>query len=270
MLSAISAPVVSRGGERLGTVVVLRDVTREYESEKLKDDFITSVSHELRTPLTAIKGYNDLLRLTASQQLDEQQLSFVDTIDRNIDDLLEIIQQMLDLSEMDAGELGIDEGQVDYVDLVTCEIEKWLPKMEERQIDFSAELPSEQIWILGDQARLTRVIHNLIKNAWQYTLPGGKVAVMVHGNGEHVQTDVSDTGVGIAPEDQRYLFTRFVRAIHAEHSFELSGAGLGLYIVKETVNRLKGAITCQSIEQLGSTFEVRIPIYIDDDCTTEV
>ena len=96
MLSAISAPVVSTEGERLGTVVVLRDVTREYESEKLKDDFITSVSHELRTPLTAIKGYNDLLRLTVGPQLDEQQLSFVDTIDRNVDDLLEIIQNAPD------------------------------------------------------------------------------------------------------------------------------------------------------------------------------
>ena len=260
MLSAISAPVVSTEGERLGTVVILRDVTREYESERLKDDFITSVSHELRTPLTAIKGYNDLLRLTASPQLDEQQLGFVDTIDRNIDDLLEIIQQMLDLSEMDAGELGIDESHVDYLNLVAAETDQWLPKMEERQIDFSVELPSESIWILGDQNRLTRVIHNLIKNAWQYTLPGGKVAVVIHGNGVQVQTDISDTGVGIAPADQRHLFTRFVRAIHAEHTFELSGAGLGLYTSRAIIEAHGGKLWMESQLNKGSTFSFTLPL----------
>jgi signal transduction histidine kinase len=132
--------------------------------------------------------------------------------------------------------------------------------MEERQIDFSVELPSQPTWILGDQTRLTRVIHNLIKNAWQYTLPGGKVAVMVHRNGEQVQTDVSDTGVGIAPEDQRYLFTRFVRAIHAEHSFELSGAGLGLYTSRAIVEAHGGKLWMNSQLNKGSTFSFTLPL----------
>jgi signal transduction histidine kinase len=161
---------------------------------------------------------------------------------------------------MDAGELGIDESHVDYLNLVAAETDQWLPKMEERQIDFSVELPSESIWILGDQNRLTRVIHNLIKNAWQYTLPGGKVAVVIHGNGVQVQTDISDTGVGIAPADQRHLFTRFVRAIHAEHTFELSGAGLGLYTSRAIIEAHGGKLWMESQLNKGSTFSFTLPL----------
>ena len=106
VLSAISAPVItSEGDEQFGSVVVLRDITREVESERLKDDFITSMSHELRTPLTAIKGYNDLLRMTAQAKLDERQSNFIEYIDQNVADLLNLIQGVLDLSQIDAQSL---------------------------------------------------------------------------------------------------------------------------------------------------------------------
>jgi signal transduction histidine kinase len=259
MLSAISAPVVSSTGERVGTVVVLRDVTREFESEKLKDNFITSISHELRTPLTAIKGYNELLKLTAAGKLDEQQLQFVSTIDNNVEDLLEIIQQMLDLSEIDAGELGIDQEPLDFTELVSEEVVQWSGKMEEHELHFSFDVSSEPVWVTGDHTRLTRVVHNLIKNAWQYTLPGGKVTISVRANGQYVQTDVVDTGVGIALKDQKYLFTRFFRAIHEEHTFELSGAGLGLYTSRAIVEAHGGKLWMRSELNQGSTFSFSLP-----------
>jgi signal transduction histidine kinase len=259
MLSAISAPVVSSGGERVGTVVVLRDVTREHESEKLKDNFITSISHELRTPLTAIKGYNELLKLTASNKLDEQQLQFVATIDSNVEDLLEIIQQMLDLSQIDAGELGIDQEPLNFTELVVHQAQFWSGRMEEHELYFSTNIPSEPVWVIGDHARLTRVLHNLIKNAWQYTLPGGRVVVNVRPNGEYVQTDVVDTGVGIALQDQKYIFTRFFRAIHEEHTFELSGAGLGLYTSRAIVEAHNGKLWMRSELNKGSTFTFSLP-----------
>ncbi len=254
MFSALSAPVVSADNSELGAVVVLRDITREHESEKLKDDFITSMSHELRTPLTAIKGYNDLLRLTGARQLDMRQMEFIDTIGRNVDDLLEIIQQMLDLSQIDAGNLGIDREPVDLTELIQDEAATWEEKMNERDMVFVTNLPREIIWVEGDYVRLTRVMHNLIKNAHNYTLPGGRVAVTVsHANGA-VQVDVEDTGVGISVANQRFLFTRFFRAIHEEHTFEISGAGLGLYTSKAIVEAHGGKMWMASELNRGSTF----------------
>lgn len=264
MLSAISAPVVTPEQEQLGTVVVLRDITREYEAEKLKDDFITSMSHELRTPLTAIKGYNELLKLTASQQLDDRQINFVDTIDSNVNDLLEIIQQMLDLSQIDAGSLGIDREPVDVTGLLEDELKSWSDKMDERELTLSVNLPQQPVWVAGDYDRLGRVVHNLIKNSYQYTLPGGRVTVDLLKNGENVQIDVADTGVGISEESQRYLFTRFFRAIHEEHTFEVSGAGLGLYTSRAIVQAHHGKMWMKSRLNEGSVFSFSLPM-IDPD-----
>lgn len=270
MFSALSAPVVSADNSELGAVVVLRDITREYESEKLKDDFITSMSHELRTPLTAIKGYNDLLRLTGAGQLEARQIEFIDTIGSNVDDLLEIIQQMLDLSQIDAGNLGIDREPVDLTELIQDEAATWEEKMNERDMVFVTNLPAEVIWVEGDHVRLTRVMHNLIKNAHNYTLPGGRVAVNVsHANGA-VQVDVEDTGVGISVTNQRFLFTRFFRAIHEEHTFEISGAGLGLYTSKAIVEAHGGKMWMESELNHGSTFSfslatIAVPTANGDD-----
>jgi signal transduction histidine kinase len=261
VLSALSAPVMaSETDQQLGSVVVLRDITREVEAEKLKDDFITSVSHELRTPLTAIKGYNDLLRLTAADKLDDRQLSFIETVERNVQDLLQLIQEMLDLSQISAGTLGIDEETVDFSKLIETESEKWQEKMADKELNFTVKVPDQPVWVEGDWSRLTRVVHNLIRNAHDYTLPGGRVEIRVKCDNGQLQTDVIDTGVGIAPEDQRFLFTRFFRAIHEESTFEVSGAGLGLYISKAIIEAHGGQLwIADSQVNQGSTFSFTLP-----------
>ena len=254
VFSALSAPVITSDNAPLGSVVVLRDITREVEAERLKDDFITSMSHELRTPLTAIKGYNQLLKMTAGGQLDERQTGFIDTVDSNVEDLLEIIQQMLDLTQIDAGTLGIDQEPVDLTALIKEEVANWLEEMEEREMNFNTNLPGGSVWVEGDQGRLGRVMHNLIKNAHDYTLPGGNIEINVTQENGRVQVDIKDTGVGISKDDQRYLFTRFFRAIHNEHTFEVSGAGLGLYTSKAIIEAHNGKIWMESELDKGSTF----------------
>jgi signal transduction histidine kinase len=258
-LSALSAPVLTSDKEQIGSVVVLRDISREVESEKLKDDFITSVSHELRTPLTAIKGYNELLRMTASDRLNQRQLDFIQTIDQNVDDLLQLIQEMLDLSQISAGTLGIDHEPLNFSELIETETEKWTDKMVEKELTLTLHLPKQSIWVEGDWNRLTRVVHNLIRNAHDYTLPGGRVEVWVKQENGRLQTDIKDTGVGIASKDQRFLFTRFFRAIHDESTYDVSGAGLGLYISKAIIEAHHGQIWMQSAPRRGSTFSFSLP-----------
>ena len=260
VLSGLSAPVFTPDKEQLGSVVVLRDITREVESEKLKDDFITSISHELRTPLTAIKGYNELLGMTAAGKLDERELEFIATVDKNVDDLLNLIQGVLDLSQIDAGTLGIDQEPVDLISLIEEEVKAWTPEMAEKDLDFHTHLVAEPLWVKGDEDRLTRVLHNLIHNAHDYTLPGGRVEIWARKDGETVQVDVRDTGVGISREHQRFLFTRFFRAIHEESTYEISGAGLGLYISKAIVEAHGGRIWAESERNRGSTFSFVLPL----------
>jgi len=268
VLSALSAPVVSGNGEELGTVVVLRDITREVEAEKLKDDFITSMSHELRTPPTAIKGYVDLLKMTASGQLDERQLGFIDAIDQNVKDLLNIIQQMLDLSQIDANSLGIDQELQNLTELVEMEAGNWAEEMAAQELTLNVDVPDEPIWVRGDWSRLTKVIYHLLSNACQYTLPGGRVDVSVSQKNILVQVDVKDTGVGISEENQQFLFTRFFRAIHQEETFDVSGAGLGLYMSKAIVEAHGGQIWMESELNTGSTFSFALPV-VDPDAVDE-
>ena len=266
VFSALSAPVITSDNAPLGSVVVLRDITREVEAERLKDDFITSMSHELRTPLTAIKGYNQLLKMTAGGKLDERQTGFIDTVDSNVEDLLEIIQQMLDLTQIDAGTLGIDQEPVDLTALIEEEVASWLREMEAREMTFNTNLPGGSVWVEGDQGRLGRVLHNLIKNAHDYTLPGGNIEINLTQENGRVQVDIKDTGVGISKDDQRFLFTRFFRAIHNEHTFEVSGAGLGLYTSKAIIEAHNGKIWMESELDEGSTFSFELStVYPDAD-----
>ncbi len=266
VVSAISAPVLGSDDEQLGLVVVLRDISREVESERLKDDFITSMSHELRTPLTAIKGYNDLLRMTAQAQLNERQVGFIEYIDQNVGDLLNLIQGVLDLSQIDAQTLGIDREPLDFTDLVAKEASNWADKMDMKELAFETQLPSEPIWVEGDWGRLTRVVYHLLKNANDYTMPEGQVTLAMSQDETSVKIMVTDTGVGIAKEDQKFLFTRFYRAVHEDHGeeiHEVSGAGLGLYMSKAIIEAHGGQMGVESDLHQGSVFYFTVPT-IDD------
>ncbi|MCB0208745.1 MAG: HAMP domain-containing protein [Anaerolineae bacterium] len=269
VLNRLRAPVITSDSKKLGIVVVLRDITREVESEKLKDEFITSISHELKTPLTAIKGYNSLLKMMLEMKppedkMGQRQMSIVNTMDKELTDLDNLIQAMLDLSQIDAGELGVDREPLDLTQLIQEEVQNWTDKLEERELTLNSHLPSEPIWVAGDHNRLTRVLHNLMKNAYDYTLPGGDVEIQVIRKNGKAQVHVIDTGVGIAKEQQRYLYTRFFRAIHDESTFEVSGAGLGLYTSKAIVEAHDGEMWMESQINKGSTFSFAIPV-IDPD-----
>jgi PAS domain S-box-containing protein len=262
VLSAISAPVVTSDNEQLGAVVVLRDITREVESERLKDDFITSMSHELRTPLTAIKGYNDLLKFTAQAQLNEKQQGFIASIEENVVDLLNLIQGVLDLSQIEGHTLGIDQEELSLSALISQEVDNWQDDMEMKELTLRLKLPKEAIWVEGDWNRLSRVMQHLLKNAYDYTLPPGRVEVWLKAENWLAQVKITDTGVGIAKEDQKFLFTRFYRAVneaHGEEIHEVSGAGIGLYMSKAIVEAHGGQMWVESDLHKGSAFYFTIP-----------
>jgi signal transduction histidine kinase len=192
---------------RTSTVAAIDD----HQPEPKKDDFVTNVSHQLRTPLTAIKGYSELLRMTASGQLDEEQLQYVAAIEENVIDLLTVIQQMLDLLQIEAGTLGIDRELINLAELIQVQAQQWHDKMVKKKLTLTTLLPTEAVWIEGDWKRLTWVVCNLLSNAYVYTPSGGKVQLSLKQQQEYARIDVKDTGVGVGKEDQRFLFNRFFR-----------------------------------------------------------
>jgi len=264
VLSALAAPVQAPEGDRLGTVIVLRDISREVEAEQLKDEFITNISHELRTPLTAIKGYTDLLILTADGSLDERRMEFIHTIGDNTNQLLHHINTLIDISQIQVGNLGLEKDRLRFSELVGEVVEKWREPLETKGLALRVRLSGGSLWVQGDRDRLIWAIDNFLSNAYNYTLPGGRVEVRVFEEDDQARVDVADTGVGVAAADQPYLFTRFFRA-HNELTFSVRGVGLGLFITRSIIELHGGRVWAGSELGVGSTFSIALPLISDGD-----
>jgi signal transduction histidine kinase len=259
VLSALIAPVTTPDSEALGTVLAVRDVTREAEAEKLKDNFITGISHELRTPLTTVKGYSDLLVLTADGTLSEKQSRYLKIINRNADTLLYHINQIIDISEVQAGTLRLRRESICFTELVAGLTANWRERMTSKGLTFRVKLPEQALYVDGDPKRLQWALDNLLSNAYNYTLPTGQVDVILFREGDTVRLNVVDTGVGVAEADKPYLFTRFFRASH-HATFNVPGVGLGLYIVRALIDLHGGRVWADSQLDKGSTFSLVLPV----------
>jgi two-component system sensor histidine kinase VicK len=260
MISTSAAAVRTESGEHLGTVIVLRDVTAEAEAERLKDAFITHVSHELRTPLTAITGYSELLIATAGNVLNETQRGFLETISRNTNDLLTMINALLDFSEVEAGgKLGLRQRPVQLCSIVEQVAEEWRPQMDSKDLAFQVETLADSPMVSGDAKRLHWAFTNLVRNAWQYTSDGGSVTLHLSEQDGHVKFDVIDTGRGISPEEKKQIFSRLYRVDEAMKGEE-RGLGLGLYVTRAIIEAHGGEISVVSEEGAGSTFSVILPV----------
>ena len=263
-LSGLAALVLTPDGEKLGRVVVLRDITREVESDRLKDEFITNISHELRTPLTAIKGYADLFMLMADGSVDERRVEFVRTIGENANQLLRHINELIDISQIQSKNLGLETERLRFSRLVGEVVEKWREPMEKKGLSLRARMSGGSLWVEGDRSRLTWAIDNLMNNALNYTMPGGKVEVRVFEEEGEARVEVADTGVGIAEVDQPYLFDRFFRAKN-ELTFGVRGVGLGLFITRSLIELHGGRVWAESELGVGSTFSIALPLIVNGD-----
>lgn len=262
--SALSATVYDPDNEKIGRVVVLRDITRETEAERVKDNFIKNISHELRTPLTSIKGYINLMLMKEPDKLTAQHRQLLNVADENSDRLIDRVNQLIELSELQAGTLKLSTRREDFAQLAKETIAIWESRMAEKKIDFYLEIEGQffdqEMWIKGDSKRLVWVINNLLQNAYNYTPEGGRVEVNVMLRDGAVHFEVTDTGIGIREEDQPYLFSRFFRIIN-EPPFDVRGMGLGLFIVRALVEAHGGHVWAESTYGKGSTFGFALPLY---------
>ncbi|MBM4315269.1 MAG: cell wall metabolism sensor histidine kinase WalK, partial [Deltaproteobacteria bacterium] len=247
-----------RGGY-LGRLFVFRDVTHEREVERLKSEFVSLVSHELRTPLTSIVGYVNLLLDGDAGELNEEQISFLETVKRNSDRLTLLVSDLLDVSRIEAGAILLKSTEVDLVPLLQGVAECLRLQIESKKqilnIDVGSELPP----VSGDTNRITQILTNLLSNAHKYTPPGGSIHITASLENEHVRISMKDTGIGLSKEEQNKLFTKFFRAENPATQ-KVGGTGLGLWITRSLVEMQGGEIKVTSAPGEGSTFSFTLPV----------
>ncbi|RMF37067.1 MAG: PAS domain S-box protein, partial [Chloroflexi bacterium] len=248
-----------RDGQGIGVQVIARDIRERKQLEQMREDFIASVSHDLRTPLASITGFTEVLLSEAPGPLTEVQQEFLDIIAQSGERLLKLVNQILDVSKLDSGRFELHPAPVELRPMVESLVDQVRPLATKKQIALEVELAPDLPTITADPDRLERVLTNLLSNAVKFTPEGGSVRVRLTRNGESVRCEVSDTGIGIPPEDLPHLFERFRRASNVQKR-RIKGTGLGLYISKAIVEAHGGEIGVESRLGEGTTFWFTLPI----------
>ena len=272
--------IVDDRGEVIGYVSTSEDITERVEAEgrlvealeterqaverlrevdRVKDAFVSSVSHELRTPITSILGYTEMLQDGAYGDLDDDQLDAVRRVATNSSRLLSLIDDLLTLSRIQDGQLGMVDRLVDLRKVIAAGCAVVAPSLERRALELDVDLPDEPVPFLGDRDMLERVVINLVGNAVKFTPERGHVDVRLQVGPESVVIEVADTGIGIPLQEQEQLFTRFFRSSLAQEN-AIPGSGLGLSIAHAIVEQHGGSMSVESEPGLGTTFRVLLPI----------
>jgi signal transduction histidine kinase len=233
-------------------------------ANRAKTEFMSVASHELKIPMTSIKGYAKLLTLGAVGDLSDQQREFLNIISANVDRMDRLVADLLDVSRIEAGRLRLEMDQVDLHEVINTVIQSVKAQIEAKQLALEIDVPATLPPVWGDQERVIQILNNLISNAYKYTPDGGKIHIMVNGQTQFASSgcltvSIRDTGVGITPEDQQQLFTKFFRADDPRVR-DVPGTGLGLSITKSLVEIHGGEIWFQSEPDQGTTFTFTLPI----------
>ncbi len=251
-LSALARQVVSQ--------MELRLKIRELEHmDQIKDEFIAMVSHELRTPITAIKGSLGLLDNDAVGKLDVAAHGLVTISLRNTERLLSTVNDILDISKVEANRMDLHAIDLDLTELAARAVELNRPYCSQCDCDIALQAPSGKLPAVthGDEQRLLQVLSNFISNAAKFTRKGDIVAVAVHVDSERVRVEVTDHGAGIPSTQQAKLFQRFGQLDKGDA--KLPGTGLGLHICKKIIELHGGDIGCDSTPGVSTTFYFSLP-----------
>ncbi|TDA70632.1 MAG: PAS domain-containing protein [Clostridia bacterium] len=251
------SPIKQDGERVVGAVIMVQDVTALRQLEKMRTEFVANVSHELRTPLTSIKGFVETLLDGAVENV-EVSRRFLEIILAETERLQKLIEDLFTLSWLESRRLEVPEEGADVGVAVGRIVELLGPQAEAKEIGLAMEIPPDLPPVRMSPQFLHQVLVNLVDNAINYTLPGGRVKIAAAVCGHEVKLEVQDTGIGIPPEDQARVFERFYR-IDKARSRALGGTGLGLAIVKHILENHGGRVSVASVPGEGSTFTCFIP-----------
>lgn len=255
------APYINAKGEKKGVVTVLHDITEIRRLEKMRSEFVANVSHELRTPITSIKGFTETL-LDGAMKEEDTCRHFLQIISDESDRLYRLISDILDLSRIEQRKIMIRPVLVNVHQLVRETFDLVQEQVKRKRLEMILpDLP--EVVIETDKDCLQQILLNLVSNAIAYTPEGGKISVRVREENGQMMMKVEDTGIGIPEKDIPRIFERFYRVDKAR-ARDSGGTGLGLAIVKHLVEALNGRISVKSVEGVGSTFTVQLPLTQED------
>ena len=259
-ITAQSFPLNDAQGSRLGTGLLLRDVTRARAADASKSQLLSTVSHELRTPLASIKGFATTLLRQDVRWDEATQRDFLHIIEEEADRLTEIIDNLLDMSQIEAGALRIRKEPAQMRQLIREVVDEMRMRTEAHW--FLVDLPTELPRVLIDTRRIRQVLHNLIGNAIKYS-KGGQITISCEVEGEHVVASVSDQGEGIPTQYLDKIFERFFQ-VDGALTRRVGGSGLGLSISRSIIEAHGGRIWAESVVGQGSTFRFTLPVVYDE------
>lgn len=267
---AITVSPIMLDGRPVGAIEVFRDITIEYEIDRMKSDFISLASHQLRTPLSAIKTYSHMLIDGYMGDVTDAQKKSLRTILSATNRMNELISTLLNITRMETGGVTVTVKPVDIPAIIDEVCKEHSLSITEKELTINVTSTKAVRPIKSDTLLVKEILSNLISNAIKYTPQSGDVAIHVRSRTNDIVCSITDTGVGIPKYSQEQIFTKFFRA-HNVIKQETSGTGLGLYLVKGLVEALQGKIWFESEEGKGTTFYVALPkeISIDKRTNTE-
>ena len=233
------------------------------ELDEMKDSFIAMASHELKSPLTAIRGYAELLKDSLSQdkrikegESMKENLRYINNIDVSSQRLTALVEDILEVSRIEQGNLTMDIAQINLTEIATRTIEQLTNNANKKGLKITSELGNTPVMAQGDYGRVQQIIINLVSNAIKYT-PEGSVRILTKEDKKNIYIIVEDTGMGISADGMKHLFSKFYR-IKNEKTDKISGTGLGLWISRELARQMHGDLTVESMEGVGSHFILKL------------
>jgi two-component system phosphate regulon sensor histidine kinase PhoR len=247
------------GTDTNGVIILLHDVTKVRNLERVRRDFVANVSHEIKTPLTSIKGYVETL--LSNQENDPEIINrFLQKIDRNADRLMQLVRDILSLAKIESEEdQKVSYKAIDWSALANQVVAQYEDNVLKKGLTVEMREDVKPLLVMGDREALFQVVDNLVTNAIRYTPQGGRISIHLKQDKQFGTVEVTDTGIGIPKKYLARIFERFYRVDKAR-SRELGGTGLGLSIVKHLVSTMGGKISVESEVGLGSTFRVSLPL----------
>jgi signal transduction histidine kinase len=257
ILQARFFPIHDDGGHHLGLGLVLRDITREKELDQMKSQLLATVSHELRTPLASIKGFATTLLRDDVNWDDRSRREFLSIIDEESDRLSELIGNLLDMSQIEAGTLRMEPEPTDLQPIIQETATEFQLMTHDHEI--AVQVPRSLPLVQVDARRARQVVRNLVENAVKYSPDGGLITISAEPHAEAVQISVADHGIGIEPQQLEHVFDRFYQVDNAS-TRKVGGSGLGLSICRAIIEAHEGLIWAVSQPGSGSTFHFTLPL----------
>ena len=259
-LNELYTSLEQRVEQRTQELAVARD--EAVLANKSKAEFVSFVSHELKLPMTSIKGYSDLMLAGATGPLNQNQINFLTTIHNNVNRMATLVSDLVDITRIEGGNIRIEPRAVPVWEVADEVVNLTRTQIEDKKQTVSLDIPQSLPRAYCDRNRLSQILTNLVSNANKYTPEGGTVNVQASQANGMIQIKVQDNGLGMTPDDQEKLFSKFFRSAD-DKVREAPGTGLGLSITKNLIELQGGRIWFESEFRKGTTFYFTMPIHQD-------